>query len=613
MPEWLVGEEGGLWCIKWYESRPFKVRTEARVLFMMDHHDKQLRPSFIVCKSHQSGISPDIRSPYEVSVVIVKTHRFDALDLTLDQICLQVTVLESRKRSGDPNPIPVRKISEIVDWNEFRNTMAVCIKPLFGPYSDTLALAEFIAYYRLKGVTKFILFRSGLSVDTWLFLSMLKLKKIVDIDILPWNLWKRGNEVHDNAGAVSINDCIYRYMNRYESILVADIDEFVAPKDVSLTLPEIVSHHEKHTQHPVYSFMILNKFFCQEYGVALNATKHLQNLKLKTQLCNDIGKDLLMGTVYGNRGRGRLKTRFSDNSKEIGNGRSFVALYRMAQDRVSWRATAVQFEPTIYSLTLTSLAIIYTGYTKWYKVDNAATTNSTREDEEVPIDVKTTSTAATTHYEEDNFVELADHDDWIHTGNEVYLYSAHWDNRSDIAMGTSVRVMGIVPVSIIEINVGITCLLWYKNKTKAIKITADIEFLQEHHEKPSRAVFIICPSPNEQFQPPYAVSLQLASQEKRLAVGLPNPLPVRMILNHSGNITDKIAVCVKPVRKIISSTLTVAEFIAFYRAVGVTKFVFFSTGLTAEVWLFLRKLANKIGTRSGSTSMESVQAVGGCS
>ncbi|KAG1714089.1 Toll-like receptor 6 [Nymphon striatum] len=60
---------------------------------------------------------------------------------------------------------------------------------------------------------------------------------------------------------------------------------------------------------------------------------------------NDIGKDLLMGTVYGNRGRDN-KTRYSDNIKEIGGGRSFVALCRMAQDRVSWRATAVQFEPT---------------------------------------------------------------------------------------------------------------------------------------------------------------------------------------------------------------------------------------------------------------------------
>ncbi|KAG1714661.1 Tetratricopeptide repeat protein 14 [Nymphon striatum] len=61
---------------------------------------------------------------------------------------------------------------------------------------------------------------------------------------------------------------------------------------------------------------------------------------------NDIGKDLLMGTVYGNRGRDN-KTRYSDNIKEIGGGRSFVALCRMAQDRVSWRATAVQFEPTV--------------------------------------------------------------------------------------------------------------------------------------------------------------------------------------------------------------------------------------------------------------------------
>ncbi|KAG1691675.1 Organic cation transporter protein [Nymphon striatum] len=43
---------------------------------------------------------------------------------------------------------------------------------------------------------------------------------------------------------------------------------------------------------------------------------------------NDIGKDLLMGTVYGNRGRDN-KTRYSDNIKEIGGGRSFVALGSM--------------------------------------------------------------------------------------------------------------------------------------------------------------------------------------------------------------------------------------------------------------------------------------------
>ncbi|KAG1701269.1 Blood vessel epicardial substance-A [Nymphon striatum] len=62
---------------------------------------------------------------------------------------------------------------------------------------------------------------------------------------------------------------------------------------------------------------------------------------------NDIDKELLMGTVYGNGGRGRSKTRLSDNIKEIGGGRSFVALYEMAQDRDAWRATAVQFETTV--------------------------------------------------------------------------------------------------------------------------------------------------------------------------------------------------------------------------------------------------------------------------
>ena len=45
--------------------------------------------------------------------------------------------------------------------------------------------------------------------------------------------------------------------------------------------------------------------------------------------------------MYGNRKRGRPKTRISDNIKEI-SGKSFVDLFRLAQDRRKWRATAVQ-------------------------------------------------------------------------------------------------------------------------------------------------------------------------------------------------------------------------------------------------------------------------------
>ncbi|XP_063614289.1 uncharacterized protein LOC134787463 [Penaeus indicus] len=51
-------------------------------------------------------------------------------------------------------------------------------------------------------------------------------------------------------------------------------------------------------------------------------------------------KDLLTGSVYGKRRKGRPKTRLSDNIRHI-SGMSFVAMFRLAQDRAKWRATAV--------------------------------------------------------------------------------------------------------------------------------------------------------------------------------------------------------------------------------------------------------------------------------
>ena len=56
----------------------------------------------------------------------------------------------------------------------------------------------------------------------------------------------------------------------------------------------------------------------------------------------DICTDLLIGAVYGKRGKGRPKTRYSDNILEFGENLSFADLYRLAQNREAWRATAVQ-------------------------------------------------------------------------------------------------------------------------------------------------------------------------------------------------------------------------------------------------------------------------------
>ena len=48
---------------------------------------------------------------------------------------------------------------------------------------------------------------------------------------------------------------------------------------------------------------------------------------------NDITTDILMEMVYGKRGRGRPKVRYSDNIEETAVGRNIVEIVRMAQDR----------------------------------------------------------------------------------------------------------------------------------------------------------------------------------------------------------------------------------------------------------------------------------------
>ena len=54
----------------------------------------------------------------------------------------------------------------------------------------------------------------------------------------------------------------------------------------------------------------------------------------------NICEDLLIGAVYGKRGKGRPETRYSDNIREFGGNRSFADLYRLAQNREAWKATA---------------------------------------------------------------------------------------------------------------------------------------------------------------------------------------------------------------------------------------------------------------------------------
>ncbi|KAG1711224.1 hypothetical protein GQR58_002605 [Nymphon striatum] len=96
----------------------------------------------------------------------------------------------------------------------------------------------------------------------------------------------------------------------------------------NVTLPEPESDPEEEyalagpEDKYTFNIKILAK---AEEKIAIRPKRITDEQSYGMYISNDIGKDLLMGTVYGNRGRDN-KTRYSDNIKEIGGGRSFVAL-----------------------------------------------------------------------------------------------------------------------------------------------------------------------------------------------------------------------------------------------------------------------------------------------
>ena len=61
----------------------------------------------------------------------------------------------------------------------------------------------------------------------------------------------------------------------------------------------------------------------------ISFTGHILRSKL-------LEEGLLTGCVYGKRPRRRPKTWLSDNIKEV-NGKSFIGIYKMAQERVAYR------------------------------------------------------------------------------------------------------------------------------------------------------------------------------------------------------------------------------------------------------------------------------------
>ena len=174
--------------------------------------------------------------------------------------------------------VPVFSIEEnntkpkTIDKNENSiNEIVVCVRPLFGPFSSLSSILEFIAYYRVNGINRFIFYELSITSE----MSAL-LHNIPFVKLLSFHLPIDSNDIHANGQIAAINDCLLR-STPYTVILV-DIDELIVTK----TYTDIKSYvnYKTHNQS-IGALVIPNVMICSQFNANYNEFPRILNSKVR--------------------------------------------------------------------------------------------------------------------------------------------------------------------------------------------------------------------------------------------------------------------------------------------------------------------------------------------
>ncbi|XP_054469193.1 uncharacterized protein LOC129102982 isoform X2 [Anoplopoma fimbria] len=145
----------------------------------------------------------------------------------------------------------------------------VCISNLFGDYNNVLQFAQTLEMYRLLGVDRVVIYNTSCGPDLDRLLQSYSQEGFVEM--VPWPIdqhlnpsrgWlfsQSGGDVHYFGQLTTLNECIYRSMDRSRYVLLNDIDEIIMPYQHNnlMSLMDVLQH-----QHPNTGvFLIENHIF----------------------------------------------------------------------------------------------------------------------------------------------------------------------------------------------------------------------------------------------------------------------------------------------------------------------------------------------------------------
>ncbi|XP_044023273.1 glycosyltransferase family 92 protein F13G3.3-like isoform X2 [Siniperca chuatsi] len=182
-----------------------------------------------------------------------------------------VTLLTERVRELNQIWLPIRNNEKEEKKLQFNFT--VCVSNLFGDYNNVLQFAQTLEMYRLLGVDRVVIYNTSCGSDLDRLLQSYSKEGFVEM--VPWPIhqhlnpsrgWlfsQSGGDVHYFGQLTTLNECIYRSMDRSRYVLLNDIDEIIMPYQHNDLMSLMNMLQQQHPNTGV--FLIENHIFPKKY------------------------------------------------------------------------------------------------------------------------------------------------------------------------------------------------------------------------------------------------------------------------------------------------------------------------------------------------------------
>ncbi|CAL4111502.1 unnamed protein product, partial [Meganyctiphanes norvegica] len=130
-------------------------------------------------------------------------------------------------KPDESSKVPVQDLS--LNKRSHENSMSVCVKPFHYNFNRAVWLVEFIEFYRILGVDKFIFYNHTVGPDVERVLRYYEKENIAST--LPWSLpVKSQKEIRTEGIFAALNDCNLRSVGHFAFSAMVDVDEFLIPR-----------------------------------------------------------------------------------------------------------------------------------------------------------------------------------------------------------------------------------------------------------------------------------------------------------------------------------------------------------------------------------------------